>query len=376
MTFRFEIHATDGKARRGTLHLPHGRVETPAFMPVGTQGAVKSLTMAHLEEMGAQLILGNTYHLYMRPGHELIRRLGGLHRFIGWDRPMLTDSGGFQVISLAELKKITPEGVTFQSHLDGSRHLFTPRKVMEIELALGADIIMPLDWPAPYPTDRATAELSTQRTTEWFAAAHTYRQTFPEADSTLYAILQGGLYADLRRQSREDLLAFDPPGLAIGGLALGEPKNILFEMLEASLEETPAPKPRYLMGVGKPEDLVEAVWRGVDQFDCVLPTRNARKGTVYTWGGKLLLRSARHKEDARPIDAACGCPVCRRYSRAYIRHLLHAEEISGLIYCTQHSLWFYHRLMEAMREAITAGRFDAWRGEFYARYNVEGESGE
>ncbi|MGH7491830.1 MAG: tRNA guanosine(34) transglycosylase Tgt [bacterium] len=365
------------RARCGKITTGHGEILTPVFMPVGTQGTVKTLTRDELLEAGSQIILGNTYHLYLRPGEELIKRAGGLHKFANWPRPILTDSGGYQVFSLSGLRKIHENGVRFQSHLDGSYQEFTPESVVRTQRALGSDFMMVLDECAPYPSEYSYVEKSIKLTTSWAERclrAWENSQELYGHHQTLFAITQGGTFADLRRQSTEELLAFEFPGYAIGGLAVGEPKPALLAMLELSTDILPRHKPRYLMGVGKPEDLVNAVSLGVDMFDCVIPTRNGRKGQVFTAHGALNLTNARFKDDFSPIEANCECYACRIYTRAYLRHLFHAQEILAMRMASLHNICFYHRLMASMREAINAGRFPAWRTQFFEQYPVSPEA--
>ena len=376
--FRLEHTQKGGRARAGRIFTDHGEIETPIFMPVGTQGTVKTLPPRDLMEIGTQILLGNTYHLYLRPGDELIRRAGGLHRFMGWPRPILTDSGGYQVFSLAELRKLSPEGVLFQSHIDGSYHLFSPEKVIQIERNIGADIVMVLDECAPYPSSYDYAKKSLELTLNWarqskeafarIGPVHGYRQF-------LFGIVQGSTYADLRRRSVEELVEMGFDGYAIGGLAVGEPKSQLYEMTALCTELMPADSPRYLMGVGKPEDLVEAIDLGVDMFDCVIPTRNGRNGTVFTWNGRLVIKNASYKEDFSPIDESCGCYTCQNFSRAYIRHLFQADEILGLYLASLHNVYFYLELVRKARAAILQDRFSEWKKDFYARYRPNGEEG-
>jgi len=363
----FELFKEDSKsqARLGRLHTPHGPVDTPVFMPVGTQATVKAMSPRELLEVGARIILSNTYHLYLRPGHELIRQAGGLHAFMGWSGPILTDSGGFQVFSLGDLRRITEEGVEFRSHIDGSKHLFTPEKVMEIEMALGPDIAMVFDECVSYPSEYEYTRQAMERTTRWARrclAAHT------REDQALFAIVQGGVYKDLREKSAKELAALDFPGYGIGGLSVGEPKPLMYEMLEATVPHLPREKPRYLMGVGSPDCLLEGVARGIDMFDCVLPTRIARNGTVFTKKGKLVIRNAKYKEDFLPLDPACECYACRTFSRAYLRHLFNSDEILGLRLTTIHNLHFLLKLMKEIRESIAAGDFSQFREEFYRNY--------
>ena len=335
---RYELIKTckQSGARLGILHTPHGSIETPIFMPVGTQATVKAMTPEELKEIGSQIILSNTYHLYMRPGHELVKEAGGLHKFMNWDKPILTDSGGFQVFSLGPLRKITEEGVTFKSHLDGSRHFISPEKAMEIQNALGSDIMMAFDECAPYPADREYVKNSLERTTRWLQRCKdAHKNTENQA---LFGIIQGGMYKDLREQSAKEITAIDLPGYAIGGLSVGEPKPLMYEVLEYTTPLMPVDKPRYLMGVGSPDDLIEGVIRGVDMFDCVLPTRIARNGTCMTSSGRLVVKNAKYERDFRPLDEKCNCYTCRNYTRAYIRHLFKTDETFGLRLTSYHNL--------------------------------------
>jgi len=360
--FEFKLEAVSGKARAGILQTPHGEVQTPIFMPVGTRGTVKTLTPRNLNEVGAQIILGNTYHLYLRPGHELIKQAGGLHEFIGWGKPILTDSGGFQVMSLKGLRKITPEGVRFQSHIDGSYHMFTPERVIEIQNDLGADIIMSFDECPPYPATKEYVANSLKTTLKWaLRGKESHRR---ENDQALFGIVQGGIYEDLREESAKKLMEMNFPGYSIGGLAVGEPKEHMFRVTELLNDILPKNKPRYLMGVGTPMDILQNIENGVDMFDCVMPTRNARKGSVFTRNGKLIIKSARFKDDFRPLDAECGCYTCRNFSRAYIRHLFSVDEILGMQLASIHSLHFYMELVTRAREAILKGKYSAFKSEF------------
>ena len=373
MPFSFEVLQTDGGgARRGRLTTPHGAIETPVFMPVGTQAAVKSLRNEALEELGAQIILGNTYHLYLRPGHELIRKLGGLHQFMSWNSTILTDSGGYQVFSLSELRKITHEGVRFRSHLDGSEHLLTPEKSAEIQLALGSDIAMVLDECIETPASRDQAEAAVKRTTAWAKRAREYFLQQARRNGDLpqwqFGIVQGATYADLRRDSAEQLIDIDFPGYAVGGLAVGEPHNITCEMTTEATALLPQNKPRYLMGVGRPEQIADYVALGIDMMDCVLPTRAARHACLYTSEGKVLIKNARYAQDQRPLDPACSCSVCRRYARAYLRHLFAAGELTAAILATHHNVHFYLDLMRQIREAIEFGNLAKFSSEVQARY--------
>ena len=342
-------------------------------MPVGTQATVKALGQQDLKDLGAQIILGNTYHLYLRPGTDTIAEAGGLHRFMSWDRAMLTDSGGFQVRSLASLNEITEEGVLFQSHVDGSRHLFTPEEVMRLEHKLGADIIMAFDECTPYPCDRAYAQESGERTLRWAERCVKAYDALGRKSETgefqaLFGVIQGSTYLELRDRFTEEMLAFDLPGYAVGGACVGEPKAMTWEAVESITSRVPRDTPRYLMGCGPPEDLAGAVCRGIDMFDCVMPTRNARNGTVFTRQGKMSMRNAKYAKDFSPIDHDCSCYTCQNYSRAYVRHLLHVNEILGYRLTTIHSLHFYLELMREMRNAILAQRFGAWYETFQHRY--------
>ncbi|HTV57717.1 MAG TPA: tRNA guanosine(34) transglycosylase Tgt [Candidatus Baltobacteraceae bacterium] len=369
MAFSFEILATDPTgARLGRLTTPHGVIETPAFMPVGTAATVKSQTQQDLETLGAQIILSNTYHLYLRPGHDLIRRLGGLHQFMSWPRAILTDSGGYQVFSLGDLRKVTDDGVLFRSHLDGSEHFLSPEKAMEIEIALGADIIMVLDECIEAPAPESRARDAATRTLAWARRSKDYFQRHGDpARQALFGIVQGGTHLALRRESAESLVALDFPGYAIGGLAVGEPHSVTCEVAHAAVSCLPAEKPRYLMGVGKPEQLPDYVPLGIDMMDCVLPTRSARHGCLFTSRGRLLIRNAQYANDPRPIDESCSCAVCRRYSRAYLRHLYVSGESLASILNTHHNLFFYLDIMREIREAIRFGKLERFRSDLQAR---------
>ncbi|HET6232775.1 MAG TPA: tRNA guanosine(34) transglycosylase Tgt [Longimicrobiaceae bacterium] len=375
--FEFEIEATEGAARAGTLTLPHGEVRTPVFMPVGTQATVKTLTPEETKGLGAQIILGNTYHLYLRPGHELVREMGGLHKFQNWDRPILTDSGGFQVFSLSDINTIEEEGVTFQSHIDGSRHLFTPERVMEIERALGADVIMAFDQCPPGQASHALATEAYERTLRWLERCRKRFAELPAEDpdgpvQTLFPIVQGGAHPDLRVASaRATVSAGDWHGIAIGGLSVGEPKPVMYSMLEALQPELPPALPRYLMGVGYPDDLLEAIGRGVDMFDCVAPTRNGRNGAVWVESeGQVNIKGARFRGDAGPLDPDCDCYTCRTYTRAYLRHLFIAGEGLSMRLLSIHNLRFLVRLAETAREKIKSGEFTGWSAEWLARFRA------
>ena len=375
MPFGFRLECTSGGARAGVIHTDHGSITTPVFMPVGTQGTVKATTSEKLKDpIGAQIILGNAYHLFLRPGVALVERAGGLHRFIEWDRPILTDSGGYQVYSLADMRRIDDDGISFRSHIDGSLHLFTPEVVIEAQAKIGADIIMSFDYCAPFPCERAEAERAVELTTDWakrglspYGSRFTNRDN--EHEQVVFGIVQGSCYPDLRRRSMEALLGLDFPGYAVGGLSVGEAKDQMWEITELVTGGLPEHRPRYLMGVGTPMDLVDGVACGIDMFDCVMPTRNARNGTVFTRKGKMVLKNTAFTDDFLPIDEECGCDTCRDHSRAYIRHLFAAGEILGPVLATHHSLYFYCDLMRRMRAAIEADRFEAWRAEFTEQYN-------
>lgn len=353
-------------ARLGRLHTPHGVIDTPVFMPVGTNATVKGISPDELRNMNAGIILSNTYHLYLRPGHELVREAGGLHKFMNWDRAILTDSGGFQVFSLSDLRKITEEGVHFRSHIDGSKHFLSPEKAMEIENALGADIMMAFDECAPYPSTYEYTKKSMYMTTRW---AERCLKAHKNSDTqALFGIVQGGTYDDLRVISARDLVAMDFPGYGIGGLSVGEPGEIMYRVLEATVPELPANKPRYLMGVGSPDYLIEGVIRGIDMFDCVLPTRIGRNGTAMTSQGKVIVRDAKYAHDFTPLDPECTCPACRNHTRAYIRHLLKAEEMYGLRLVAIHNLHFLINLMKSIRCAIMEDRLLDFKEEFFDKY--------
>jgi queuine tRNA-ribosyltransferase len=372
MPFQFEVLKTDPSgARLGRLTTPHGIIETPAFMPVGTAGTVKAMTQQALEELGVGLLLANTYHLFLRPGHEVIARLGGLHRFMAWPGAILTDSGGYQVFSLADLRKVNEDGVRFRSHLDGSQHFLTPEKAIEIQAALGSDIGMLLDECIEYPASHSLAGQAAARTLAWARRSRAALSAGPPSASNpgqvFFGIVQGGTYADLRRENAEGLVELDFPGYAIGGLAVGEPHELTCETAAAAACWLPRERPRYLMGVGKPEHLADYVRCGIDLMDCVLPTRNARNGYLYTSQGPLHIKNAAYAEDARPVDDSCGCPTCRRHSRAYLRHLYQANEILASILGTRHNLQFYLDIMKAIREAIRFGNLLRFSSELHAR---------
>jgi queuine tRNA-ribosyltransferase len=378
--FTFEILAKDSEtlARAGRLTTAHGEIETPVFMPVGTQGTVKALTQTMLEQMDARIILGNTYHLYLRPTHRLINQLGGLHKFISWSRAMLTDSGGFQVFSLGPLRKLSEEGVSFQSHIDGSRHFLTPEKSMEIQAALGSDIIMCFDECTPYPATREQAQQSLELTSRWARRSKEHLgKLHADADEAekaglrivnptqaLFGINQGSMFFDLRQQSLDELLEIGFDGYAIGGLSVGEDKQIMYSVMHHITPKLPVEKPRYLMGVGTPEDMIEAVAQGVDMFDCVLPTRNARNGNLFTSRGRINIKNARYKNEDRPIDESCKCEACRVYSRAYIRHLYMSGEILASVLSSLHNVSFYLDTMERIRQAIWLGAFKEFHQSF------------
>lgn len=356
---------TQTQARRGRVSTSRGIIETPTFMPVGTQGTVKGLLPEALKEIGAQIILANTYHLYLRPGHHLVERMGGLHRFMNWDRPILTDSGGFQVFSLGELRKISEEGAAFQSHLDGSRHLLTPELSMEIQLSLGSDIIMVFDECIPHPAERIYVVDSTNRSARW--AERCRKVVPPGSAAALFGIVQGGMELDLRRQSVEQLCETGFEGYALGGLSVGEETSLMYDLMEYSLPLLPEDHPRYVMGVGTPENLVEGVARGCDMFDCVMPTRNARNGVLFTRFGKISIKQAQYRDDERPIDAQCDCYVCRHYSRAYLRHLYASGEILSSVLNTYHNLYYYQQLMSDIRSVLDEGTFSQFRNDFYCQ---------
>jgi queuine tRNA-ribosyltransferase len=371
--FSFELQHNDPTgARLGLLTTPHGVIETPVFMPVGTAASVKGLTQEALEALGAKIILANTYHLYLRPGHALIHKLGALHSFMSWRGAILTDSGGYQVFSLSDLRKITDEGVRFRSHLDGSEHLLSPEKATEIQLALGADIAMVLDECIETPAPRALAEAALTRTTAWAQRARRYFLECAQQDGDLqqwqFGIVQGATFADLRRQSANQLLALDFPGYAVGGLAVGEPHEVTCEMAAVVTALVPKDRPRYLMGVGRPEQLADYVLLGIDMMDCVLPTRAARHACLYTSEGRVLIKNARYRDDQRPIDPNCSCAVCQRYTRAYLRHLFAAGEITAAILATHHNIHFYLDIMQQIREAIRFGHVQKFAAGLRARY--------
>lgn len=375
--FSYTLEATDGAARAGTFTTPHGPLHTPAFMPVGTLGTVKSVSMDEVRALGAEMVLANTYHLYLRPGHDLVRQLGGLHAFMRWDGPTLTDSGGFQVFSLADIRRIEDDGVLFQSHIDGSEHMFTPESVMEIQRTLGADVIMAFDECPPGGCDRSTAEEANRRTIRWLERCRTrFRELADERavpEQTLFPIAQGNVFDDLRRQHVRQISDMgDWDGYAIGGLSVGEAKPDMWRTLDVLDPVLPTDRPRYLMGVGYPDDLLEAISRGCDMFDCVAPTRNARHGTAWTLEqGQVNLKAARFREDTRPIDPGCDCHACTHYDRAYLRHLVSAGELLAVRLVSIHNLRFLVRLGEEARRRILVGTFEAWKNDWLQRYQRE-----
>ena len=377
MSFRFDLQATVGRARAGVLHTPRGPVETPVFMPVGTLATVEALDPDDLRGMHAQIILSNAYHLHLRPGDEAIRTLGGLHRFMGWHGPILTDSGGFQVFSLASLNAVTEDGVTFRSHIDGSERHFTPESVMGIETNLGADVIMQFDHVIPGQSAHAAALDASERSIRWLERCRVEFVRLHEGQAetqALFPIVQGGIHADLRREAAARIVSAGPwHGIAIGGLSVGEEKPAMYDMLEACDEALPKDRPRYLMGVGFPEDLIEGVARGVDLFDCVAPTRMGRNGAAFTSRGRLNMKNAAHRLDDRPIEDTCGCSTCRRFSRAYLRHLVQTEEILGLRLLSLHNVHFLIAIMRRARATIADGTFAAWSQDWLARYHSSDE---
>jgi len=362
LEFKVLKKSRKSKARLGEIRTPHGQFETPVFMPVGTQGSVKAVSSEDMEEMGIKIILANTYHLYLRPGYRILEKLGGLHRFMNWDRPILTDSGGFQVYSLSKLRTISEDGVTFQSHLDGSRHFIGPKEAMVIQQALGADIIMSFDECAPYPADYEYVLNSVKLTSLWARRCMEYKAGKNQA---LFGIVQGGMYPDLRELSAAELTQMNFDGYALGGLSVGEDRDSRERIIKETVEFLPTDKPVYLMGVGKPEDIIEAVTLGVDMFDCVLPTRNARNGTLFTCNGQLAIKNARYADDDGPVDENCDCYVCAHYSRAYLRHLFMAKELLAYRLNTIHNLYHYNRLMGDIRRAIQEERWEEFRQNFY-----------
>lgn len=368
---KFEVKHKSSKtaARIGKITTSHGEVETPVFMPVGTKATVKTMTPEEVKEIGYNIILSNTYHLYLSPGNELIKKAGGLHQFMNWDRSILTDSGGFQVFSLAKLREITDKGVYFRSHIDGSEHFITPEKAVQIQNDLGSDIIMAFDECSPYPCDYEDAKKAVIRTSRW--AERCLKAHKNSEKQALFGIVQGNVYEDLRKMSAKDLVSMDFPGYSIGGLSVGEPKDIMYEVLEYTIPQLPEDKPRYLMGVGSPDCLIEGVLRGVDMFDCVLQTRMARNGSVLTSRGRLTVRNAQYAEDFRPLDPECDCYVCQNYSRAYIRHLIKNNEILGLRLTTYHNLYFTYQLMENIKKAIKEDRLLEFKEYFFKNYGYK-----
>ncbi|NLD10928.1 MAG: tRNA guanosine(34) transglycosylase Tgt [Clostridiales bacterium] len=364
----YELIHRDKKtgARRGVIHTPHGDIQTPVFMPVGTQGAVKAMRPEQVADMGAEIILANTYHLYLRPGHEIVREAGGLHKFMNWDRAILTDSGGFQVFSLGQLRKITEEGVSFQSHIDGSRHMLSPEKAVEIQNALGSDIMMAFDECAPYPADREYIKDSMERTCRWLERCKAAHKDVER--QSLFGIMQGGMYKDLRRESAERIVDLDLPGYSIGGLSVGEPKELMLDILDDCVDLLPEDKPRYLMGVGTPDYLFEGVERGLDMFDCVEPTRIARHGLATTSHGRINIKNAKFERDFTPLDPECDCYTCRNYSRAYIRHMMKSGEMMSAMLISNHNLHFLIHMMAGIRDAIEEDRFTEFKKEFYEKY--------
>jgi len=370
--FSFELIAqsTESRARAGVIQTEHGVVETPVFMPVGTRGSVKSVSPEELLTAGAQIILGNTYHLYLRPGCDVIRRFAGLHRFMHWNKPLLTDSGGFQVFSLAKLTKISQEGVTFQSHIDGSSHLLTPEKVIEIQTWFGADIIMCLDDCIQYPATREQSRAALEITTKWALRCKQAWQNGKNGNNALFGIVQGGMFKDLRKQSTDELMNIDFSGFAVGGLSVGEPVDVMLEMAAFTLPNLPEAKPRYIMGVGTPENLIELVALGADMFDCVLPTRNARNGQLFTQNGTVNISNSRYKDDTGPLEPGCPCYTCRNYSRAYLRHLYLARELLAYRLNTIHNIHYFINFMKQMRQAILADEFESYRKAFYRKIKI------
>ncbi len=374
---KFAVEHADGLARSGTLVTDHGAVQTPVFMPVGTQGTVKAIEPRELVEVGAELILGNTYHLYLRPGTDILHRAGGLHKLMGWDRAILTDSGGYQIFSLSELRKITDDGVEFRSHIDGSLHFFTPESIIDIQRVIGSDIMMVLDECTAYPCSYEDARQSNEQTLRW---AERCRKQFLNSvgfydhAQVLFGIVQGGVFPDIRKRSIDALVDLDFEGYAIGGLAVGEPAEQMYEIVSSSTELLPFAKPRYLMGVGTPENLLEGIERGIDMFDCVLPTRNGRNATLFTTKGALNITNAQFRDDFTPIDDTCGCYACRHFTRAYVRHLFQAKEILGLQLATIHNLFFYEWIMREARQAIVHNNFHGWKQEQLASFRQEARS--
>ncbi|MBP1748928.1 MAG: tgt-2 [Deltaproteobacteria bacterium] len=360
-----EIDHSDGKARLGRLLTGHGQIDTPVFMPVGTQGVVKAMNHQQLKELGVKMILSNAYHLYLRPGDELIKRMGGLHRFSGWDGAILTDSGGYQIFSLGVLREIKEDGVLFQSHIDGSRHFLTPEKMVHVQENIGADVAMCLDECVSYPSTFEYTSDSVELTTRW---AKRCLQAKTDDSQKLFGIIQGGFYPELRVRSAHDILSLDFDGFAIGGLSVGEPKSLMWDMVDTVIDLMPADKPRYMMGIGLPEDLLEGVKRGIDMFDCIIPTRFARNGGLFTWDGRINIKNARFTDDKGPIDEDCSCYTCRTYPRAYLRHLVVSHELTSFYLNTVHNVHFYMELMRKVRDAVKNGTFGAFYHDFKLRY--------
>jgi len=373
MSFKYELikQCKESGARLGKFHTPHGVINTPIFMPVGTQATVKSIIPEELKEMNAEIILSNTYHLFLRPGHELIERAGGLHKFMNWDRPILTDSGGFQVFSLGDLRKITEEGVEFRSHIDGSKKFLSPEKAVEVQNSLWSDIMMAFDECAPYPADRDYVKNSLERTTRWLKRCNDAHKNRDQ--QALFGIVQGGMYKDLRELSAKQITELDLPGYAVGGLSVGEPKDLMYEVLDYTVPLLPTNKPRYLMGVGTPDCLFEGVLRGIDMFDCVLPTRIARNGTAMTSKGKVVIKNAKYFDDFSPLDEECDCYTCRNYSKAYLRHLYKSGEILSARLLSYHNLYFLINLMKNIRNSIEEDRLLDYKKEFFSKYNSVNE---
>ncbi|MCX5816910.1 MAG: tRNA guanosine(34) transglycosylase Tgt [Proteobacteria bacterium] len=364
-----EIVKEEGHARLGVIKTVHGDVETPVFMPVGTQGTVKAITHKELKDIGVKMILANAYHLYLKPGDTLIKEMGGIQRFSGWDGPVLTDSGGYQVFSLGVLREIKEDGVMFQSHIDGSKHFFSPEKAIEVQENIGADICMSFDECVPYPSSYEYTSKSVGLTSRW---ARRCRDSKPNGKNLLFGIIQGSVYKDLRLKSAYDLVNMDFDGYAIGGLSVGEPKGIMWEMVDAVIDLLPREKPRYLMGLGFPEDIIEGIRRGIDMFDCVIPTRLARNGNLFTWDGRINIKNAKYTKDERPVDAGCGCYTCKTYSRAYLRHLLVSHELTSFYLNTIHNIYFYADFLKKIRETIREGVFYA----FYESFKMRWKGGE
>lgn len=373
LEFKIDYQCSGSKARTGTLSTDHGTFETPVFMPVGTQGSVKTLAPDELETTGSKIILNNTYHLYLRPGPDILKNSGGAHLFSQWKGPILTDSGGYQVFSLSDLNKVSEEGVRFQSHLDGSHHFFTPEKIIEIQKKIGADIIMPLDIPIEYPAEKKDAQSANRTTIRWALESKKAMAEIKDCydySQSLFGIIQGGFFKDLRKLSVEEITDMDFSGYAIGGLSVGEPKDLLFEFAAYSAGLLPEEKPRYLMGVGKPEDILECIGMGIDMFDCVLPTRVGRNGWAFTRGGRVVIKNAQYRNDMSPLDHSCDCYACRTFTRSYIRHLFNTGESLGPRLASLHNITFYHRIISEARKAIADDNFISWKKEFMTHYNT------